>query len=174
MHDNHNKAEFLRLYTAIQPKLYSYILAVVHNRSDAEDLFQEASVVMWDKYEMYDREQAFGAWAIGIAKNKVFEYLRNNKKTKVVLSDQFYCDISELAEKTTDDVKARIEALNDCMGQLREKDRKLMSLRFYSKKTVRDISQLLERSTNSLYKSYTRIICLLQECVSRKLDCECR
>lgn len=163
------KAEFLYLYTPVQPKLFSFILAIVHNRNDAEDLLQETSVLLWDKYEKYNKEMNFNAWATGIARNKVLEYLRRNRKTKMVFGDCFYEEMSSLAEQSSDDVSNRIEALDSCVKKLNSSDRKLLNLRFYHNKVVREISQQTGRPANSIYNSLARIILLLRDCVSRQL-----
>jgi RNA polymerase sigma-70 factor (ECF subfamily) len=168
--NNPDKAEFLRLYTPIQPKLFSFILAMIHNRKDAEELFQETSVILWDKYDKFNGEMIFDTWAIGIARNKVLEYLRQNKKQKKMLSDKFYLEISGLAEKSLDDVHCRIEALKSCVEKLNLTDRRLLSMHYYQNKSVRDISQEIGRSTNSLYKSFVRIIVLLRGCIHRQLE----
>jgi len=46
-------ARFLRLYAGIQNKLFAFILSVVHNRNDAEELFQETSVILWERFDTY-------------------------------------------------------------------------------------------------------------------------
>ena len=169
MHNEQAKnARFLRLYTKVQAKLYSYILAVVHNRSDAEELFQETAVILWDSFDKYDEQYSFNAWAIGIAKNKIFEYLRENKKTKKIFSDVVYKELANIAEQDTEDITERLENVKHCFGKLNMSDRKLLMAKFFQDNSVRQISQLTGRSTNSLYKSFTRIIVQLRKCITHQ------
>ena len=163
-------AKFIRLYIGIQAKLYYFILAVTHNRDSADELLQETAVVMWNKFDEFNEESNFGAWAIGIAKNKIFEYLRKTKKTKAVFESQIYSQLSEFAEhSSSDDISDRLKALNICTKKLRQQDQKLLLLRYHNNTPIRKISQLTGRSSNSLYKSIARIIFQLRQCVLRQL-----
>ena len=42
---------FLRLFLQNERRLYAYVLALLPNRADADDVLQEASLVMWDKFD---------------------------------------------------------------------------------------------------------------------------
>ena len=42
---------FLRLFLQNQRRLYAYILTLLPNRADADDVLQETSLVMWDKFD---------------------------------------------------------------------------------------------------------------------------
>ena len=163
-----DNARFLRLYTNIQSKLYFYVLAVIHNRQDADDIFQETVVTLWDNFDKYQEGTSFGAWAIGIAKNKVFDYLRENKKTKKLFDDSIYSQLSELAEDKQDDFVDRQETLTSCIKKLKPSDDKLLTLRYHKSASMRQMSQMTGRSCDSLYKSMARIISQLRKCMKYK------
>lgn len=73
---------FFRLYNRAQKRLYSYLLMLVHNHSDAEDLLQETASVLWEQFHQFDKEGSFAAWAIGIARNKAFDFLRSKRGSR--------------------------------------------------------------------------------------------
>ncbi len=158
-------ADFLRLYHSVQGRIYSFILAVVHNRNDADEIFQETAVILWEQFDQFREGGSFGAWAIGIAKNKVMEYLRANKKLKMVFDDQFYHRISEIAQDRPVSGDGKIDTLNHCIGKLKENDRKLLTMRFRKNIAIKQIAVATGRSANSLYKTMTRILVLLRKCM---------
>ncbi len=162
-------ARFIRLYTGIQARLYSYILGMVHNRSDAEELLQETSVVIWDCFDKYDSNYSFSAWAFGIAKNKIYEYLCENKETKKLFSDAVYEQLARAAEDSGDDILDRLETVKKCFSKLKKSDMTLMVYKYYSNKSINQISDLTGRSGNSLYKTFTRIIVQLRKCVGYQM-----
>ena len=162
-------ARFLRMYTKVQPRVFAFILSVIHNRSDADELFQETNVILWERFDQYREETPFAAWAIGIARNKVLEYLRKNKQSRMLFADRFYEQIAEASANSEDDLTGRMSALKFCLEKLKSPDRKLLSLRFNRDYTVKMLSQLTGRSTDSLYKSMARIMHLLKGCIERKL-----
>ncbi len=47
--------EFLRLIMANQKPIYALILGMIPNRDDAEDIFQETVLVMWSKFDSFER-----------------------------------------------------------------------------------------------------------------------
>ena len=162
-------ARFLRMYASVQTKLYAFILSIIHNRSDADELFQETSVILWEQFENYKEESPFAAWALGIAKNKVLEYLRANKRSRKIFSDTFYEQIVQVSETARDDISHRMSALKSCLEKLKAADQKLIAFRFHKNVAIKMISQHSGRSTDSLYKSMSRIMHMLRGCIERKL-----
>ena len=63
--------EFLRLLMANQKRIYAFILATVPNRQDADDLFQETVLLMWSKFDDFQRGTSFVAWGITVAKYQI-------------------------------------------------------------------------------------------------------
>lgn len=59
--------EFLRLLSQHERRVKSFILALVPNWADADDLYQETTVRLWEQFADYDPDQEFGAWACTIA-----------------------------------------------------------------------------------------------------------
>ena len=63
--------EFLRLLMANQKRIYAFILAMVPNHGDAEDLFQETVLQMWSKFGGFTRGTSFAAWGIAVARYQI-------------------------------------------------------------------------------------------------------
>ena len=66
--------EFSQQLTQIQRKLYSYILSLVPNRTEAQDILQESNFVLCRKAEEYDKDRNFQAWAFRIARYQVMAF----------------------------------------------------------------------------------------------------
>jgi hypothetical protein len=64
-HDLHE--EFMRLFITAEPKLRAYAFACGLSREQADDLVQEEALVLWRRYDTYDRTRPFLPWALGIA-----------------------------------------------------------------------------------------------------------
>lgn len=60
-------AEFLRLYSRHHYRIPAYIYTLVPHRADAEDLLQETSIILWEKFEQFDPGSDFLAWACQVA-----------------------------------------------------------------------------------------------------------
>ena len=74
-----NKARlFLRLFLQNQRRIYAYVLTLLPNRADADDVFQEASLVLWDKFDESSPPDDFAAWGCRIAYFKVLDFYKNS------------------------------------------------------------------------------------------------
>ena len=166
---NSKSSKFFALYTNTQGRLYSYLLMMVHNRDDADELLQETAAIMWERFDQFQEGTNFGAWAIKIAKNKSYEHLRKNKSTKMLLNGKFYEDISDFAEKSSEEIPVRLQALNNCINKLNTSNQKLLRLRYKKGLSIKDISQATGRSCSALYKNLASILRLLRICIERTL-----
>lgn len=166
---NNKDLVFFGLYNAIHGRLYSYIMMMVHNRTVSEDLLQETAAIMWEKFDQFQEETNFSAWAFSIARNKIFEYLRDNQKTKKLFASEFYSTLSHIAEDSSNDYVSRIDALDDCLKKLGTSDQKLIRLRYKHKISIKELSLKTGKSVSALYLHISRILGLLRICISTTL-----
>lgn len=170
MAENDSKsATFFSLYNTVQGRLYTYILMLVHNRTAAEDIMQETASIMWDQFDQFQEGTNFGAWAFRIARNKSLEFLRENKKSRIVLQENFYHQIAGEAEKSLDDFSFRLQALELCSRKLNSDDRKLLRMRYQKSMPIKDIAQTMGLSSSAMYKKLVRIMGILRICISKTL-----
>src|SRR6516225_7014590 len=74
---------FLRLFLQNERRLYAYILTLLPNRADADDVFQEASLVLWDKFDERHPPDDFAAWGCCIAYFKVLDFCKRSQRRRV-------------------------------------------------------------------------------------------
>ena len=82
-------AEFLRLYTLHQPRLFAYVLTMIPKWHDAEEVLQETSVVLWQAFGQFQLGTDFRAWANKTALNQVLSFRKRHKRLAVPLSERF-------------------------------------------------------------------------------------
>src|SRR5437660_3476002 len=85
---------FLRLFLQNERKVYAYILALLPNRADADDVLQEASLAMWDRFDAAAPPDDFLAWARRVAYYKVLDFHKKAQRARVRLSRAFLERIS--------------------------------------------------------------------------------
>ncbi|MFC1761776.1 sigma-70 family RNA polymerase sigma factor [Planctomycetota bacterium] len=162
-------ARFFSLFMTHQHQLFSYLLMMVHNYTDAEDLIQEVAIILWEKFDHYDPQRSFLAWSIGVSRNVVLRFREANRRQRMVLDDQVYAFLDRYAQRGSGDTEERLDALRTCVSKLKPKDRELVSLHYVDRLPIKTIAQQIERSRYGLYQSFSRIHNLLQACVERKL-----
>lgn len=160
---------FFRLYNSAQKRIYAYLLMLVHNHNDAEDLLQETASILWEQFDKYDKGESFAAWAVGIARNKALDFLKSKRMTRPLLNDDFYSDVSRLAESECHNTDNRLAALRNCIKKMSAQNQRLIHLRFEKGIPVKKISQMSEHSAEVIYKKMSRIYSALHHCINRIL-----
>src|SRR6266853_4841392 len=93
---------FLRLFLQNERRFYAYILTLLPNRADADDVLQEASLVMWDKFDDGQPPDDFVAWGCRIAYFKVLDFYKKSQRSRVRFSQAMLERIAETAIEQAD------------------------------------------------------------------------
>ncbi len=171
MDANRNTDEFVRLFSLYTNSIYSYIHLLVPIHADAEDVFQETSRTLWQKYSEYQPgpDVTFRAWALRIAQLEVLRYRQRQGRRGRLFSDQLQAALDNAAALTIEALQPRFEVLDDCYQRLPEDDRRLIDARYRRGSSVETLAGELDRSVHSVYRALRRIHQSLFECMSRAL-----
>lgn len=161
--------QFVRLFSAHQKQLHSYIVAIVPNRADADDILQETSAVLWRKFAQYEAGTHFGAWACRIAYFEILAFRRRNRVNALRLSDSCVELVSGHIVERSEELEARHRALVECLTKLRPTHRDLIAMRYGGGVTIKEVAEKIGRSVEGLYKTFRHIHRTLFECVDRTM-----
>ena len=81
--------DFLRLLDQHESSLRAYILGMVVNWNDAQDLAQETRMRLWQQFANFDQSKDFGAWARAIAYYVVLAHRKAKSRQKRQFSEEF-------------------------------------------------------------------------------------
>ena len=164
-------AEFAELMQRHQSQLFAYLHSLVRDFNDTDDLFQQTAMILWRKFDQYDRSRGFVAWACGVARFEVSNFLRTRGRSRLYFSDDLNLLLIEAqAEVASDEVDGRREALTQCVDKLRERDRELVREAYgQDEAQVASVADRIGRSSHSVHNSLRRIRRALFECVQRTL-----
>lgn len=160
---------FFKLFIENENKIYTFILMLVPNKADANDIFQETSMVMWDKFGEFEEESNFAAWGRKIAYNKILNFRVTSKRSRVCFNARLMDVIYSKTADVLDEIDPRLTALRRCMKRLNENDRKLIKMHYEDSISIKKIAQTLDRSVHGLYKVMSRIYNQLSKCVKQEL-----
>jgi RNA polymerase sigma-70 factor (ECF subfamily) len=165
-----DKTDFAERLARHQAQLFGYIYSLVRNVDDADDLFQQTSLVLWDKFDQFDPAKSFIAWACGVARFEVSNFVRHRGRSRLYFSDelcQMLIDAHE--ELDLEDVERRRTALAACLKKLRPDDQGLVDACYERSARIPEVADRWGRSTQSIHNSLRRIRRTLFECMSRSL-----
>src|SRR5207249_4463521 len=125
--DSDRKAEFADYLRQHQSQLFGYIHSLIRDLNDADDLFQQTTVILWNKFNDFDRQRSFVAWACGVARLEVANFLRARGRQRLYFTDELNLLLIEAQDELTPlELDDRRAALTQCVAKLRERDRRLL------------------------------------------------
>ena len=160
---------FLTLYRQNENSLYSFALKVLPNYSIAEDVMQEATMTMWDKFDSFEKGTNFLAWSKQILKYKAIQYLCSKKTKSIVhLSDSM---LEQLAggESKVSAYDEYFEALHSCVDKLQGKNKEIVRQRYFHNIRVKDLAEQMNTTCNAVSKHIARIHNSLKKCISQTM-----
>ena len=161
--------ELMLLMTQHQRRIFAYIHALVPSRADAEDLLQETSLVVVEKFHEFASGTDFVAWACQIAWWRVRASRQKFARSKVVFDDEVLESVAHTAATMHEEVSERHEALARCLQKLHPRDRDLLLTRYEPGAGVEEAAQRSGRSLEAAYKALGRLRKLLLDCVTQQL-----
>lgn len=168
-----SKTQFAALFAMAQPGLQRFIRSSIYSAHEAEDIMQEVAVVIWDKFEEYEPGTSFQAWAIQIAKYKILHLRRSYARNKVILSETLLDQAANFfVDSSYEETEIRQEALEECLRNLPEKHRTIMSMRYQKEESCINIANALNRKVGQVRTQLSRIRSSLRDCVENKLTSE--
>ncbi|HEX8913869.1 MAG TPA: sigma-70 family RNA polymerase sigma factor [Humisphaera sp.] len=173
MTDAQRKHQFAELLRQHQSRVVGFIYSLVRDINDADDLFQQTTLILWNKFGDYDPTRSFLSWACGVARLEVSNFIRSRSRRKLYLADDLTLMLIEAAEEeepTDPDDDRRRAALGQCVDKLRERDRELLTACYgEAEETITAVADRLGRSSQSVHNSLKRIREALYECVRRTM-----
>ena len=152
-------------------RIYGFILALVPNLSDADDIMQETAFVMCRRFGEFEPGTNFIAWAIAIARNQVISFRKKQRShSKMKFAEDVLDELTALTTEKIGSIDKRVYALEECLNKLQENDRKLIEKRYEKGIKLCQIAQEIGRPEQGLYKSMARIHNALRLCVERTLS----
>ena len=161
--------ELVLLMTQNQRRIFAYIYTLVPNRHAAEDILQETSLVICEKFDQFQSGTDFVAWANQIAWWQVRAARTKFARSKVVFDDDVLESVAHTAAEMVPELDERHMALRTCLNKLAPRDRELIMTRYEPGNGVPEAARRSGRSVVAAYKALTRLRKLLHDCVSNQL-----
>ena len=139
-----DESAFEKLIDLHMNSIYKFVYGFLGNSKDSEDVTQEIFLKVWKNIKRYDSKFPFKSWLFKIAKNTVFDFLREKKSSRVDFNDDLLLDVPD--EKDFPELvvkKTESEKLKKKMELLPYKYRVILTLHFIEDLPFKDISDIL-------------------------------
>jgi RNA polymerase sigma-70 factor (ECF subfamily) len=150
----------------------AYVFASVSGFHDAEDVVQQIAQELARRFEQYDPDRPFVAWALWIAKSRVIDFYRRSKRDHLVFPDGLLDQLGQAIAERCAERHERREALEQCLEHLPERSRQLLDLRYLEDMPANQIATVTDSTAGSVRVLLTRVRGALAECIHRRLAVE--
>jgi RNA polymerase sigma-70 factor (ECF subfamily) len=155
--------------------LFGFIYSLVQNLQDAEDVYQETTAVLWQKFDDFTLGTSFSAWAMRVAQLRVLKYAAARRRDRLFFHDDLLNSIAEAYQRdATDRSNRRADALAGCLEKLSDKERRLVMRCYAPDRNYADIARQEGRTVGAIYQALNRIRKALYACIERSMALESR
>jgi RNA polymerase sigma-70 factor (ECF subfamily) len=161
---------FHRLLFRNQNRIYAYVLTLIGNYTDADDVMQETISVMWQKFTDFKAGTNFISWGISIAHYKILDYRRNKQKDGKLcqynndLLEQFGYEVT----KSSALFDEKFALLRNCIEKLKGRYLTIIKLRFQEDLNPSVIADRCGISISNVYQILSRAYHMLISCVNKQ------
>lgn len=160
-----SQEQFLRLFLSSERELFRYVAALVPNISDAEEIVQQAAVLLWSKFDQYDPQQPFTPWACRFALNVAKQWLASRQRWQSVLEKGLAEQLLQRREELRSQFDSRLRHLDACLQKLPPDHRAMLESYYFHRHSVDVIATESRRSVDAIYKLLQRIRIILRQCI---------
>jgi RNA polymerase sigma-70 factor (ECF subfamily) len=161
-------AVFLEGVTKAQRNLHAFIVSILRNAVDADDVLQETNLVLWRKASEFDPARPFMPWALRIAQLQAMAFLKQKRQSnRVAFSEELLSLVAEESIAEVSEQEARRIALAGCLQKLPEHQRSLIAQRYQPGGSVNAIAQERNTAPKALSEMLRRIRTSLMKCIER-------
>jgi RNA polymerase sigma-70 factor (ECF subfamily) len=153
--------------------LRSYLASHVIYLDDVDDLAQEVFLAALQNLDKFHRDDDFGAWLRGIARNKVLLYFRTASRRHRALQ-RFREEVTALIDADLEQAAASdrgemIERLLHCIALLPERLRQVVRAGLDGDKPAQ-VAKALDTTVGVIYNLHSRANQLLRECLRKEVE----
>lgn len=168
---------YVRNVTDAQRPLHHFILTLVPNLNDADDVLGETNSVLWRKRADFNPEadpstdpaEQFLKFARTVARFQALAFLKKHQRDQLRFDDSLLGTLADESAARTDIVEAKRHALAHCTAKLSETDRDLLHRRYQSGDRADAIARSVGRSPNAIYQALHRIRQSLLVCIETRI-----
>jgi RNA polymerase sigma-70 factor (ECF subfamily) len=158
---------FVRLLGQNQRRIFLYVMSLVPDWNDAEEIIQETNLVLWREFGRFQPGTNFAAWACKVALHQVLAWRKRARRDRLEFSPAFLEAVAEEASADADLLEERAQRLARCIERLPADRRQLLRLRYSEGLAIDAIARQVERSEEAIYRALSRVRRALHDCVSR-------
>jgi RNA polymerase sigma-70 factor (ECF subfamily) len=166
-----SQSDFIRLLMKHEPVLRAYARTLLPDWKSVDDVLQDASVTLWEKFDQVRDEPGFLPWAKTVVRFKALSAIDRLRRDRHVFSDRVLELLAEEAETFQVEERERsLRALRTCLEGFTPAHQELLLAPYFGEGRVSVLAEQAGKSANALYKLLGRLREKLHACIQTRLS----
>ncbi|MFD1552677.1 RNA polymerase subunit sigma-24 [Putridiphycobacter roseus] len=154
---HHKEVKFKEIYKQSKDKIYRLCLGFSGNKAEADDLFQEVYIKVWNNLSSFRKESNINTWIYRIATNTAILSANKSAKTRARMDQlKLENEFLTLDNSGPDYAEKEIMKLYKVIATLKEQDRIIISL-FLEQHSYIEIAEIVGISVSNVGVKINRI-----------------
>lgn len=158
--------QFLEFMTAFQGRLFGFVLSLLGDVDQANEVLQETNLVLWKKSDEFHPGTDFKAWSFRVAHFQVMAFRQRQVRDRLVFDEGALEKVYREAMEVDTAFEQKKERLDKCVESLSQQSQEVLSRFYVTGESLREIGAALNRKANTVGQTLFRIRKALIECVS--------
>lgn len=166
------REQFVALFVRHEAAIHSFVLTLLPDLVEAEDIVQQASLTMWRKFDQFTPGTNFRNWAFQIAKYTAMNHITKTRRDRLRFQEGLLEMLAERAAERTEQLESQRRALAYCIEKLPDDDRQILAGCYAEGAKINAFAEQLGQTANATYKRLNRLRANLLKCVQLRLGLE--
>ncbi|NLF06844.1 MAG: sigma-70 family RNA polymerase sigma factor [Pirellulaceae bacterium] len=155
-------------WTRAQRTVAAFVRTIINDFHNSEEVLQRVAVTLVRKYEQYDPQRPFVAWAIGCARYEALAFMRELGNERLLFDNTLVEQIAETYEQSDRDQSPLSQFLDECVEELDGRSRQAIQLRYEGNLKTANIAREMNISDGAARMLLSRARTLLRKCVESR------
>ena len=154
--------DFKRHIIPLQSPMQLLAERMLGDVADAEDVVQDVFVALWDRRDELDRVVKLDSYCLQMVRLRCIDLIRKRKRDAFHNEQIAYLSDREV-EMEVEETASRAALLDRLLGELPEKQREALKMKYVEERDTQYIEQALQMSSSNVYTTISRAIQSLKE-----------
>lgn len=165
---NDRKVEITEWYQQHGDSVFRYILLMVRDHQQAEDLTQETFIKAFRSYDSFERKANPKTWLFRIAHNVTIDFIRKQKPLELLKELVLLGKSANAAPEGFVEIKENSTELYDALGQLKAPYREVIVLRKIREFSIQETGEILSWSESKVKNTLSRALSALEKQLNKE------
>jgi RNA polymerase sigma-70 factor (ECF subfamily) len=138
------------LYARHRVRVYRFVLRLVHDTTNAEDITSEVFLEIWKQAHRFEGRSQVSTWMLAIARHRAISALRRRSSDQI--DNEMLADIPDSADNAEAILQNqdKVAVLQHCLAQLSPAHREIVDLVYYHGRSIVEVAEITGAPQNTV------------------------